>query len=97
MRALPLLVAIASLAGALASTPARPADALQLRGRGELHQASVQTTTRTRLRAALTANDAVTPAANSSSGYRLTAQLSVPETVCYNDTIFRDSFDGTGL
>lgn len=52
-----------------------------------------------RLRATL-APDAVVsdaPPAQSGAGFELTGLLSASSLVCYNDTIFRDDFDGDGF
>lgn len=39
----------------------------------------------------------VAPPAQSGGGFTLVAYTSLSSDVCYNDTIFRDDFDGDGL
>ena len=51
-----------------------------------------------RLKAALTPNHvAVEKAQQSGGGFSLAATLATAPLACYNDTIFRDDFDGDGL
>ena len=55
-----------------------------------------QTNDRWQLKASLSPT-AVAPAMQADGRFALTGVLSASSLVCYNDTIFRDSFDGTGL
>jgi len=71
-----------------------------LSGSGTLRRdQSAQTAGSLTLRAYLTPSDAtlaVSPAVQEGGGFVVMARLAAVATVCYNDTIFRDDFDGDG-
>lgn len=59
----------------------------------------VQTSGSLSLKAYLTPKDAAiaaSPPVQEGSGFALMAKLAATPSVCYNDTIFRDDFDGDG-
>ena len=91
--------AVASFA-ALATGPSeRPR--FELAGSGTLTlDQSVQKSGSVQLKAYLTPSDAVTsasPRVQEDGGFSLSANLAATSLVCYNDTIFRDDFDGDGF
>jgi hypothetical protein len=59
----------------------------------------VQKNANLRLKAYMTPKDAVAAIApvQEGSGFALIASVSNAQSVCYNDTIFRDDFDGDGF
>lgn len=70
----------------------------QLSGTAHLSPtASPQANARYSLRAQLTAPQASGAFVQSGARYTLFAALSTASLACYNDTIFRDDFDGDGL
>ena len=73
----------------------------QLAGSGTLtlDQPTLKSTN-VQIKAYLTPRDSAlsaSPPAQEGGRFSLTALLSTSSLVCYNDTIFRDGFDGTGL
>lgn len=94
MRAQRMLIRAAAL---LAGSSAFAAQ-FSLSGTARLSQdASAQTNSRYSLRAQLTAPPKSSVAAQSGARYTLFAALTTTSLACYNDTIFRDDFDGDGL
>lgn len=93
-----LLVLAANDAFAANSTSAQRYD---LHGTGTItRDAAVQDSNRFRLNANLSARGngpGVAPEPLTGAGFALSAVASPSNLVCYNDTIFRDGFDGTGL
>jgi hypothetical protein len=73
----------------------------QLSGTGTLTpDQPVQKSGNIQLKAYLTSKDAALaalPPVQESSGFALMAKLAAKPSVCYNDTIFRDDFDGDGF
>jgi hypothetical protein len=90
-----LAVILATAAPPIAAQPARFA----IFGDAQLAtDARVQTGGRFELEAQFTAADVPAALAVQTAGrFTMNAVLSTSSLVCYNDTIFRDSFDGTGL
>ena len=56
-----------------------------------------QSAVRFDLRATMAASNAAVAAGREGARFELAAALSPASLACYNDTIFRDSFDGSGL
>lgn len=90
---------IASLAAMATSAPDR--SRFQLAGEGTLTlDQPAQKNDRVQLKAFLAPNDAmkaILPTAQKGGGFALTASLAATAMACYDDTIFRDDFDGDGL
>ena len=59
----------------------------------------VQKSSSVQLRATLVPGDVapVLPRVQAGAGFALYANLAAASTACYNDTIFRDGFDGNGI
>jgi hypothetical protein len=93
------LIAGALLAGQLAH--ATDASRYQLSGSGTLRpDPPLQTNATWRLNATLQSHDAAlaaSPTLQENSRFALMASVSAAPHVCYNDTIFRDDFDGDGF
>lgn len=95
------LIAAALLAGhAAVAADAPPAQRFRLSGSGTLRaDPPVQVGGRLRLNATLQAKDAAlaaSPPVQENGRFALMATLAAASLVCYNDTIFRDDFDGDG-
>ena len=81
----------------LHSSVSTAADRFSLSGEGTLSiEPPAQTSERLRLAASLSPM-AVAPAMHADGRFALTGVLTAASLVCYNDTIFRDDFDGDGL
>jgi hypothetical protein len=93
--------ATACVSFAASATTASDPPRFQLAGSGTLQlDPLVQKSGNVQLKAYLTPNDAAISAslpAQEGGKFSLAALLSTSSLVCYNDTIFRDGFDGTGL
>ena len=86
------------LACGFASMPTGAQSRFQLNGTAHLSQdAPAQTNARYALRAQLSAPTSNRAVVQSGARYSLFAALSTASLACYNDTIFRDGFDGDGL
>lgn len=84
---------------AACSASAQPAR-FDIAGSGHLAiDAPAQTNARFALKAQLSAasDSAATMSVQTGTRFALTSQLSTASLVCYNDTIFRDDFDGDGF
>lgn len=97
-----LLVSATLCASSVASATSAPdPQRFQLLGSGTLNlDQPVQRSKSVQLKATLTPTDATLAAAppvQVGGRFALTASLTTASLVCYNDTIFRDSFDGTGF
>ncbi|MBS0557338.1 MAG: hypothetical protein JSR27_07990 [Proteobacteria bacterium] len=87
------LIAAALLAGSSAF-----AGQFSLSGTARLSQdAPTQANSRYSLRAQLNTPAASSAVVQTGARYTLFAALTAASLVCYNDTIFRDDFDGDGL
>ena len=93
-----LLALVADVAFAANSTSAQR---YELHGTGTIiNDAPVQDSNRFRLKANLGAQGngpSVAPEPLTGAGFALSAIASPSSLVCYNDTIFRDDFDGDGF
>ena len=82
------------------ATESTAAQRFQLSGYGTLSlDAPVQKTDYLQLKATLTSKDAAlaaSPPVQENARFALMATLAASSLVCYNDTIFRDDFDGDG-
>jgi hypothetical protein len=98
MRGFLMLVGAATCASFAASaTSASDSQRFQLAGSGTLTlDQPLQKSGNVQLSAYLTPT-ALSPPTLEGGTFSLTALLSTSSLVCYNDTIFRDGFDGTGL
>jgi hypothetical protein len=97
-----LVTAVILTAGSvsLVSAESTSAQRYELTGSATLTvDPSTQRSADLRLRATLAPNAVANEAlpAQSGGGFELTAFLSASSLVCYNDTIFRDDFDGDGF
>lgn len=101
MQGLWLLVVGAVLCAPSAVSATNASQRFQLVGSGTLNlDQPVQSGGSVRLKATLTSKDASLAASSPvqvSGRFALSASLGTASLVCYNDTIFRDSFDGTGF
>ena len=90
---------ILAFAIALALVHSTSANEFSLSGDMRLSQpATVQANARYSLRAGLSTSSSTAGAvAQFDARYSLLGALSATSLVCYNDTIFRDDFDGDGL
>ena len=94
MRAQRLLIISAALLTGSSAFAAQ----FSLSGTAHLSQdAPAQTNARYSLRAQLNAPAMSSTVLQSGARYSLLAALSTASLTCYNDTIFRDDFDGDGL
>jgi hypothetical protein len=101
-----IFLAVAALTASVATNVAFAAESTSeqnLRVSGfatlRLHQPAQKTGTLS-LKAYLTPKDAAleaSPPVQEASGYALMAKLIAKPSVCYNDTIFRNDFDGDGF
>ena len=97
LRSATLLTALCLVCG-FASMPTGAQSRFQLNGTARLSQdAPAQANARYSLRAQLNAPAASSAVVQSGTRYSLFAALSTTSLTCYNDTIFRDDFDGDGL
>ena len=96
-----LLVCGVALCAPSAVSATSASQQFQLVGSGTLNlDQPVQSSDSVRLKATLTPKDASLAAASlvqADGRFALTANLAASSLICYNDTIFRDSFDGTGF
>jgi len=94
------LVSLVFVNNAAFATEYTRKQSLHLRGSAALRaDQSTQQSARFKLSASLTRNDATiaaSPPVQEGGGFAVMAKLLVKPTVCYNDTIFRDDFDGDG-
>ena len=100
MRALLLVAAAVACTPAFAAN-APPAGRFRLSGTGTLRAGpAVQANAKLRLNATLLPVDAAiaaSPPVQEDGRFALMASISATPLVCYNDTIFRDDFDGDGF
>jgi len=93
------IVAVASFAAFATDASGQPR--FELTGSGTLSlDQSVQKSGNVQLKAYLTPSDAAisaSPPVQDGGGFALMAGLTAASLVCYNDTIFRDDFDGDGF
>lgn len=97
LQCLGLLLGSLAAVAAVASEPPR----FQLVGAGTLTMdPPMQKSGNVQLKAYLTPSDAVisaSPPVQEGGGFALLANLAAVSLACYNDTIFRDDFDGDGF
>ncbi len=96
-----LIATALMVARAASAADASPAHRYELSGSGALRaDPPVQAGARLRLDATLTSSDApmaASPTLQENGRFALMASVSSASHVCYNDTIFRDDFDGDGF